>query len=148
MNYKNPVCRGCWAFGNNCGSCERCIETKPVVTPAVTNDADKVHERAHTCPGYVSCHTCKEQHISRLQAQLAEAQAALKARDDALTQAVELINFSQRQLSGFTTNSSLIFGPLKELWNKNAGFLSQQFELQNKYIAALATQASGDKVEE
>lgn len=27
--YKNPVCRGCWSLGNNCGHCERCIETKP-----------------------------------------------------------------------------------------------------------------------
>jgi len=27
--YKGAVCRGCWALGNNCGSCERCIATKP-----------------------------------------------------------------------------------------------------------------------
>lgn len=27
--YKNPVCRGCWQLGNNCGTCERCLETRP-----------------------------------------------------------------------------------------------------------------------
>jgi hypothetical protein len=31
--YKNPVCRGCWTLGNNCGTCERCIETRPTPKP-------------------------------------------------------------------------------------------------------------------
>ena len=22
-------CRGCWAFGNNCGTCPRCMRTRP-----------------------------------------------------------------------------------------------------------------------
>ena len=26
--YKKPVCRGSWLIGNNCKTCERCIETK------------------------------------------------------------------------------------------------------------------------
>jgi hypothetical protein len=26
--YKNPVCRGSWLIGNNCKTCERCLETK------------------------------------------------------------------------------------------------------------------------
>lgn len=29
--YKNAVCRGAWALGTACGSCERCIDTKPTV---------------------------------------------------------------------------------------------------------------------
>lgn len=30
--YKGPVCRGCWALGNNCKICERCVATKPTTT--------------------------------------------------------------------------------------------------------------------
>lgn len=30
--YKGPVCRGCWALGNNCRICERCVATKPTTT--------------------------------------------------------------------------------------------------------------------
>ena len=40
-NYKNAVCKGCWQFGNNCGKCERCIETEPV------NDT-KIKQRSDT----------------------------------------------------------------------------------------------------
>lgn len=28
--YQNAVCRGAWALGTACGSCERCIDTKPI----------------------------------------------------------------------------------------------------------------------
>lgn len=28
--YKNPVCRGSWVLGNNCKTCERCVESWPV----------------------------------------------------------------------------------------------------------------------
>lgn len=27
--YKGPVCKGCWQLGNNCGKCEKCLDTKP-----------------------------------------------------------------------------------------------------------------------
>lgn len=27
--YKGPICRGSWSLGNNCKTCERCIDTKP-----------------------------------------------------------------------------------------------------------------------
>lgn len=26
--YKGPICKGCWKFGNNCGKCEKCLDTK------------------------------------------------------------------------------------------------------------------------
>ena len=39
-NYKNAVCRGCWQLGNNCGKCERCIETKPVNDTKIKRIAD------------------------------------------------------------------------------------------------------------
>lgn len=29
FNYKNPVCKGSWQIGNNCKTCERCVETDP-----------------------------------------------------------------------------------------------------------------------
>lgn len=29
QNFKHPVCRGSWAFGNNCKVCERCQATHP-----------------------------------------------------------------------------------------------------------------------
>lgn len=29
FNYKNAVCRGSWQLGNNCKTCERCVETNP-----------------------------------------------------------------------------------------------------------------------
>ena len=28
--YRGITCRGSWEFGNNCKTCQRCIETKPV----------------------------------------------------------------------------------------------------------------------
>lgn len=27
--YKGAVCKGCWSLGNNCGVCEKCLDTKP-----------------------------------------------------------------------------------------------------------------------
>lgn len=29
FKYKNSVCKGAWELGNNCKTCERCIETNP-----------------------------------------------------------------------------------------------------------------------
>ena len=43
-NYKNAVCRGCWQLGNNCGKCERCIETKPVNDTKIKRIADTKEE--------------------------------------------------------------------------------------------------------
>lgn len=31
--YKNPICKGCWSLGNNCKTCEKCIDTKPAIQP-------------------------------------------------------------------------------------------------------------------
>lgn len=46
--YKNPVCRGCWTLGNNCGTCERCIESKETKpgkspTPPTAKNIEKVN---------------------------------------------------------------------------------------------------------
>jgi membrane-bound lytic murein transglycosylase len=38
FNYKNPVCKGSWQFGNNCKTCERCVET--FIAPAYGSKPD------------------------------------------------------------------------------------------------------------
>lgn len=61
------------------------------------------------------------------------------AREDAevpLAEAVKIINEVQGLLRMFTTNSSEIFKPIKEAYNKNAKFLSDNSELQNAYLTA------------
>ena len=39
--YKRPVCRGSWQFGNNCKTCERCIETRPDKAPMTTTPSEE-----------------------------------------------------------------------------------------------------------
>lgn len=31
MEYKGKICKGSWSFGNNCKTCEKCVDTNPFV---------------------------------------------------------------------------------------------------------------------
>jgi hypothetical protein len=53
-DYKNPVCRGCWALGNNCGTCERCVETKPTSLDTAHEFRPCITEAYNRTPGAVS----------------------------------------------------------------------------------------------
>lgn len=64
-----------------------------------------------------------------------------------VAEAVQLVNETQNLIKCFTTNSSVSFAPIKEVWNMNARFLASHPGAQNEYLsrAARADAEVGEK---
>ncbi len=73
--------------------------------------------------------------------------AKLCAAEAKLRVAIIAANEVQNKLGEFQSNSSSSFAPLRQAWNINAKFLSDNFQLQTEWLEKLA-QADGGKGEE
>ncbi len=130
VTYKNPVCRGSWAFGNNCGKCERCIETKPKIEPHAQehiNDvlalSDRIRELEKQLTGvrsrYADYAKCKRDEVKLLEKQLTEVKS-------------EYANFVRRTVDDDNRLEKQLFEQQEEAYNKEEDLLCKVEDLQAK----------------
>lgn len=63
--------------------------------------------------------------------------AGFEAGRESVRAAIEAVNTVQNLIAPFQSNSSEILSPIKQAWNINARFLSDNFQLQTEYLKRL-----------